>query len=439
MKLPAILIAGMLMSIHVAFSQSPQAFKYQAVARDSTGTVLSNTAISLRISIIRGSVYGSAAYAETHNATTNSLGLINLEIGSGDIVSGSFSNIDWGTDKYFVKVEMDATGGNNYITMGISQLLSVPYALYAEKAGNVKWQVNSPYLYYNGGKVGLGTNTPVTDLHVQNNSYHSLIRIQSATRQSGLELVSGLNSNPFINFGKDGEAGSKGGIYCDVTNNQIIIRANKEFANERELVLQDNGNLGVGKKFPYYKLDVAGDINFTGDIYKNGELYTNSLNLITKNGQTTYFNNTKVGIGTNNAFADLHLYNTTDSSVIRVESSVKQGGIQLISKNNYSPFIDFISSESSSNKGRISFDAVNRQITLTTDSTFSPLKEVVISQDGNLGIGTKTPKAKIEIQDGDIYINNSSHGIILKSPDGNCWRVTIDNNGEFQKSQIDCP
>lgn len=439
MKLPAILITGMLLAIHVAFSQSPQAFKYQAVARDSTGTVLSNTAINLRISIIKGSAYGSAVYTESHNATTNSLGLFNLEIGTGSIITGSFSNIDWGADKYFVKVEMDATGGNNYITMGISQLLSVPYALYAEKAGNVKWQVNSPYLYYNGGKVGLGTNTPVTDLHVQNNSYHSLIRIQSATRQSGLELVSGLNSNPFINFGKDGEAGSKGGIYCDVTNNQIIIRANKEFANERELVLQDNGNLGVGKKFPYYKLDVAGDINFTGDIYKNGELYTNSLNLITKNGQTTYFNNTKVGIGTNNAFADLHLYNTTDSSVIRVESSVKQGGIQLISKNNYSPFIDFISSESSSNKGRISFDAVNRQITLTTDSTFSPLKEIVINQDGNLGIGTKTPEAKIEIQDGDIYINNSSHGIILKSPDGNCWRVTIDNNGEFQKSQIDCP
>ena len=118
-------------------AQAPQAFKYQAVARDNSGNTIANQSIGFRISILQNSPSGTAVYTETHTIASNDFGLVNMEIGTGTIVSGVFSTINWGTASYFVKVEMDVAGGANYLLMGTSQLLSVPYALHAETANNV--------------------------------------------------------------------------------------------------------------------------------------------------------------------------------------------------------------------------------------------------------------------------------------------------------------
>jgi len=115
-------------------AQSPKAFNYQAIARDNTGEVLSEQQIGLRISILQGTITGDAIFSERHAQTTNEFGLLNLKIGAGDNLSGALDDIDWGTDEFFLKVEMDIEGGTNYVEMGASQLLSVPYALYASKS-----------------------------------------------------------------------------------------------------------------------------------------------------------------------------------------------------------------------------------------------------------------------------------------------------------------
>jgi len=117
-------------------AQTPQAIKYQAVARDGAGNVLADKAVTFRISFLQGSIGGSTVYIETHSKTTNTFGLVDLEIGHGTPVSGSFAGINWGEDTYFVKVEMDPDGGTSYQWMGTSQLLSVPYALYAKDVQN---------------------------------------------------------------------------------------------------------------------------------------------------------------------------------------------------------------------------------------------------------------------------------------------------------------
>ncbi len=111
-------------------AQSPASFKYQAVLRDIRGNVKANTSTSIKIDILTGNATGTAVYTETHSVTTDGYGLINLEIGKGTVTLGTFSGINWGTSTYFVKVTVDG------VEMGTSQLLSVPYALYAEKAGN---------------------------------------------------------------------------------------------------------------------------------------------------------------------------------------------------------------------------------------------------------------------------------------------------------------
>jgi uncharacterized protein (TIGR02145 family) len=118
-----ILLSGIIMA------QAPQSFKYQAVLRDGSGNIKANTAASISISILQSSASGTAVYSETHSATTNAYGIVNLDLGGGTPTSGIFANIDWSAGPYFVKVSID---GNDF---GASQLLSVPYALYAKTSG----------------------------------------------------------------------------------------------------------------------------------------------------------------------------------------------------------------------------------------------------------------------------------------------------------------
>ena len=123
-------------SSSIAWAQSPEMMSYQAVVRDANNTLVSNTAVGMQISVLQGSISGMSVYTETHNPTTNSNGLIAIEIGNGTIISGNFSTIDWSNNTYFIKTETDPNGGNNYTIEGTTQLLSVPYALYSKTSGS---------------------------------------------------------------------------------------------------------------------------------------------------------------------------------------------------------------------------------------------------------------------------------------------------------------
>lgn len=123
----------------LGIAQAPNMFKYQAVARDNAGDVIANQTVSFEISILQNSSGGSPVYTETHVATTNQHGLVNLNIGGGAVTFGTFNTIDWGAALYFIQVKMDATGGSAYVLMGSSQLLSVPYALNAKTVAAVDW------------------------------------------------------------------------------------------------------------------------------------------------------------------------------------------------------------------------------------------------------------------------------------------------------------
>lgn len=111
------------------FVQTPQKFKYQAVARDANGNPDTNALIGVRVTILNGA---SPVYTETHTATTNQFGLFNLEIGGG----AGFTAINWSTGNKNICLDFDFSGGTNYTLLGDTvPLLSVPYALYSETAG----------------------------------------------------------------------------------------------------------------------------------------------------------------------------------------------------------------------------------------------------------------------------------------------------------------
>jgi hypothetical protein len=121
------------------FAQSPEKMSYQAVVRDLSNNLVTNQAVGMKISILQGSISGTSVYEEIYNPnpTTNANGLVTVEIGGGVPLSGTFSTIDWSAGPYFIKTETDPTGGTNYTITGVSQLLSVPYALHSKTAETI--------------------------------------------------------------------------------------------------------------------------------------------------------------------------------------------------------------------------------------------------------------------------------------------------------------
>src|SRR4030065_772546 len=119
-------------------AQVPEKMSYQAVIRNSSNQLVTNQAIGMKISILQGTSTGTIVYQEAYspNPETNANGLATIEIGVGIPIVGTFSVIDWSAGPYFLKTETDPTGGTNYTITGTSQILSVPFALYAKIAGN---------------------------------------------------------------------------------------------------------------------------------------------------------------------------------------------------------------------------------------------------------------------------------------------------------------
>ena len=120
-----------------SFGQAPEGFKYQAVVRDAGNIILNSQAVGMRMTILQGSLPGTLVYQETFTPTTNAYGLVNLEIGNGTVVSGTFATINWANGPFFIETAVDVSGGTSYTVMGTSQLMSVPFALHANTANNV--------------------------------------------------------------------------------------------------------------------------------------------------------------------------------------------------------------------------------------------------------------------------------------------------------------
>ena len=118
----------------ITFAQAPQGFNYQATVRNSAGALIVNQNVNFKFNIMLNSATSLPVFSETHMAPTDDLGQVNLVIGTGTATTGTFSTINWGTGNYYLGIELNT--GSGYVAMGTTQLLSVPYALYANSSGN---------------------------------------------------------------------------------------------------------------------------------------------------------------------------------------------------------------------------------------------------------------------------------------------------------------
>ncbi len=165
-QLFTILIAGLITVS--AFAQAPEKMSYQAVIRDANSLLVTNQIIGIQISVLQGSATGTAVYVETQTPSTNINGLVSLEIGNGIVVSGVFNTIDWANGSYFVKTEIDPTGGTNYTIIGTSQLLSVPYALHSKTADALSSTLTETDPIFVASPSSSITNTNISNWNIDN-------------------------------------------------------------------------------------------------------------------------------------------------------------------------------------------------------------------------------------------------------------------------------
>jgi hypothetical protein len=226
-------------------AQTPQSFSYQAVAHDGSGNALANKTVGLRLSVLDGSATGTVVYTEKFSPVTNSQGLFTVSVGTGTPVTGSFSVIDWSTGSKYLKTELDPAGGTNYTVTGTSELLSVPYALFAASTpgstgGSSPWTTSGNNISNsNTGGVGIGTgsNTVANDL-----------QIGDALSFSGNYLAMG-NGTQATSFAFES------GTTTWYTNNNFALMP----------VFGGTGNVGIGTLSPVNTLQIGNPPGFSGN------------------------------------------------------------------------------------------------------------------------------------------------------------------------------
>lgn len=454
-------------------AQAPELINYQSIIRSSNGTPLINKDFSIRISIYQYAPNGDLVYQEEHAKTTNSFGLINLKIGEGNTNFGSISGINWANGPYFVETAIDSTENFNFITIGNSQLLSVPYALHANTVENSDdadadptneiqdliingnqlsiengnsinipldgiWNYNENDIYYNNGFVGVGTQIPENKLHIESKSNMQNGRILLKLKNTSTDTHATTQMSL--------ESGNDNGSVLSIAH----VSDNYTAVPNRENV-SHIWNKGRGLSLRSTNTNDA-SIRFE----------TNLLEEITERMRIDAFGN--VGIGTNNPSNPLHIEGMSNGldgrtflSIHNNSTDMHSGAnMRIYSGSNDDSFLHFSHKgesytalpnwENTSaiwNKGNglflISSNGENSSIRFCTNTINAYTERMRIDAFGNVGIGTETPSSKLHIAEGDIYMENIYSGIILKSPNGECWKISVNNDGSISTTSIECP
>ncbi|VXB65316.1 hypothetical protein [Maribacter litoralis] len=172
------------MSHFISFAQFNEKISYQAVIRSVEGEILVKSPVGVKIAIVHQDTNGSRVYEETHALVTNENGLVTMQIGAGNVLLGNFSTIEWSNGPFYIETQMDLTGGTDYSITGLTELLSVPYALYAKTAGAVA-STNSNY-QNNADIVSFENNRNINENDINNTI--------ECTQTASLILISNFNS-----------------------------------------------------------------------------------------------------------------------------------------------------------------------------------------------------------------------------------------------------
>lgn len=392
----------------MAVGQAPASIKYQAVVRDGSGNILPDQEVTFRFSIIQGTLTGTIVYSETQATTSNSFGLVNLEIGKGSVVSGTFEGINWGADRHFLRVEMDPSGGSAYQLFGESELLSVPYALHAktvEKGDN--W----------------GIQTVATDVSLDGaGTLASPLKLGHQRALNGQVLkFNGLSWAPGTDIAGSTDPGG--------SNGQVQFNQAGAFGGDENLFWNNSTKrLGIGTNTPAYPLSIRSgggypEVHLTSDW--SGHTNIDGLRIGMGNLSTWIwsYEDTKIAFGTNNQ-ERMAILSTGDLE-LRESLKLKEGKkISIGVDDPYYP-LEFLNGPTTYAKfyhttsGTNTSDGLLTGITQTGNRSYfwnyeegpiyfgtNNVLRMAIVEDGKIGIGTNTPDFKLDIN-GNLNLNRS--------------------------------
>ncbi|MDC8106115.1 collagen-like protein [Chryseobacterium sp. B21-037] len=316
-----LLILGLILGCFLAFGQVPEKMSYQAVIRNLSGQLIINQSIAVKVSVLQGSAAGPVVYSERLTGNTNANGLISLEIGTGTVLTGTFAAINWTTGNYYLKTETDPSGGTSYTISGTSQLLSVPYAMYAKSAGGGGGSFTLPYsatvnntaslfaLTNDGDGAAIeGTNNTTTS------SIASIRGVVTSTSAGGFSSgVRGINNGTGgLGVGVWGsQNGSGWGVY-GVTPNGLGVYGN---ASGNGYGVYANSNAGTGLA-AISTNGVAANISITNNSNANSAIIA-----------STAGNGTVVNISTTGTGAGLRSTSGAGFALHGITSQVSSAGV----------------------------------------------------------------------------------------------------------------
>jgi hypothetical protein len=365
-----------------SFAQAPQKISYQCVVRDANGVLVTNRSIGIKISILQGTSTGAVVYQEifSPDPQTNSNGLLSIEIGGGIPVSGTFAGIYWSGGSYFIKTEIDPTGHTNYTITGTSQILSVPYSLYAKTAGNGSlWSPSGSDIYFENGNVGIGTYAPAGLLNIYGNSNTGLPQLLLSESEGDFARLSFKNTAATTK-----NWSIAGGLHPIDANSRLNFWYWNGTAGADLMSITGNGNIGIGTSTPEASLQILGNSNM------------NSPQLLLSESEDDY--------------ARLTFKNTT--------TNTKHWAIA----------------------GRPDPGDANSRLNFWYWNGTTGANLVSITGDGKVGIGTSTPNATLDVA-GTVKIGSSGrviseiieitgttidsfHGTLVPFPSGYTWDNT---------------
>lgn len=259
-------------------AQVPHLFKYQGLARDSSGNPISNDTIALRISIHQSTTAGTVVYKETHNPITNEFGSFSINIGGGTVVTGNFLTIPWGRYNFYQEVEMDVTGGTNFVSMGTSQYLSVPYsfstdsAFYSFRSLLADSAIRSFHAIKSDSAInGIAPFRVSNTLNDNTEASVAIIASANTTGGNGAPAIwaRNLGTGPSLVTSSDGR-----GIITDVYGSEAGISVTN-WGGGKALIVE--GTTGTAAQFIGHVEFTSGNVHVGGHLSVDGNLSVNGI------------------------------------------------------------------------------------------------------------------------------------------------------------------
>lgn len=424
-----------------AYAQVAQGINFQAIARQTDGRPVPNKQVSVRISILNGGPSGMREYREQHFPTTDQIGMFDLIVGKGNVISGQFADIDWAANSKWIQIEIDPNGGTNFTIAGSQQFMTVPYAMYATKAGNVIPYKGGKGISISGDEIsneGDDDNDPNNELiksvAIVNNKL--LITDAGGVKEADLSKYDSqpLNLGDVLGLGNDAgnntisnlgnPVNEKDAVNKYYVDNLDIRDDDADPTNEIQDLIMENNELKISKNINASIINLSPYLDNTDEQTISLEVSGINRKISIENGNEIEFNVADNDNDPNNEIQDLVL----DGNVLKINNNPDATEIDL------SAFLDntdnqTLSLSTSGTNRTVSISGGNQIVINVADNDNSSTNEIqdLVLTGNTLRISNNANATNIDLAP---YLDNSDNQTLSLTSSGTERTISISGGNQ---------